>query len=285
MPSSGPIWKHQDCGQHARRRCRIAARYRCHLSLRVMGSSPRRAVVRTQGHCLYQKRSLMTRLGTRVSCPRQPRRKPNRRESRVLGLALPVRMHTMAETDRSGLTPRLRLVPIGPSNAADFWLVHNDDAVVPWYNGWRPSRREADDKARHIAESWRLYGVHKWMAYDRETGEVVGRGGLSRAPIDDDWGQISTPSCPTSPGCVRPTTTKARSRCTRTGWRSAGRCAESIGGRAMRRRSARRTRLRVRRARGACRRVIHTATQLPVAGSHGAHRHALRRRDLQPGHG
>jgi RimJ/RimL family protein N-acetyltransferase len=28
------------------------------------------------------------------------------------------------------------------------------------------------------------------MAYDRETDEVVGRGGLSRTPIDDDWGQI-----------------------------------------------------------------------------------------------
>jgi len=68
--------------------------------------------------------------------------------------------------------------------------VHNDDAVVPWYDGWRPSRREADHHARVIAESWRLHGVHKWMAYDRGTGDVVGRGGLSRTPIDDDWGQL-----------------------------------------------------------------------------------------------
>ena len=68
--------------------------------------------------------------------------------------------------------------------------MHNDDAVVPWYDGWRPSRREADDHARVIAESWRLHGVHKWMAYDRRTGDVVGRGGLSRTPIDDDWGQL-----------------------------------------------------------------------------------------------
>ena len=96
----------------------------------------------------------------------------------------------MAGTEDSLLTPRLRLVPIGPDNAADLWLVHNDDAVVPWYDGWRPSRHEADDHARRIAESWRLHGVHKWMAYDRETGEVVGRGGLSRTPIDDDWGQL-----------------------------------------------------------------------------------------------
>jgi RimJ/RimL family protein N-acetyltransferase len=39
-------------------------------------------------------------------------------------------------------------------------------------------------------DSWRFHGVHKWIAYDRVSGEVVGRGGLSRTPVDDDWGQI-----------------------------------------------------------------------------------------------
>jgi RimJ/RimL family protein N-acetyltransferase len=97
---------------------------------------------------------------------------------------------TLSGTKGALLTPRLRLVPIGPANSADLWLVHNDDAVVPWYDGWRPSRQEAADHARRIAESWRLHGVHKWMAYERETGQVVGRGGLSRTPIDDDWGQL-----------------------------------------------------------------------------------------------
>jgi len=96
----------------------------------------------------------------------------------------------MRGTEPWRLTPRLRLVPIGPDNATDLWSVHNDDAVVAWYDGWRPSRHEAEDHARRIADSWRLHGVHKWMAYDRETDEVVGRGGLSRTPIDDDWGQI-----------------------------------------------------------------------------------------------
>jgi RimJ/RimL family protein N-acetyltransferase len=87
-------------------------------------------------------------------------------------------------------TPRLELVPIGPDNAADYWLVHNDDAVAPWYDGWRPSPAEAREACRQIAESWRLHGVHKWIAYDRSSRAVVGRGGLSRTPIDDDWGQI-----------------------------------------------------------------------------------------------
>lgn len=88
------------------------------------------------------------------------------------------------------LTPRLRLVPIGPANAADLWLVHADEAVAPWYDGWRPTLAEARAHAERIADSWRRHGVHKWIAYDRETGDVVGRGGLSRTPIDDDWGQL-----------------------------------------------------------------------------------------------
>ncbi|HEV3227236.1 MAG TPA: hypothetical protein VGZ52_10385 [Acidimicrobiales bacterium] len=44
--------------------------------------------------------------------------------------------------------------------------MHNDDALVPWYDGWRPSRHEADDHARQIGEAWRRHGAHKWMAYD-----------------------------------------------------------------------------------------------------------------------
>lgn len=87
-------------------------------------------------------------------------------------------------------TPRLRLVPVGPANAADLWLVHSDDAVWPSYSAEPPSRAEIDQRAAAMGEAWRLHGVHKWIAYDRVSGEVVGRGGLSRPPVDDDWGQI-----------------------------------------------------------------------------------------------
>jgi RimJ/RimL family protein N-acetyltransferase len=90
----------------------------------------------------------------------------------------------------SRFTDRLRLEPIGPAQASDFWSIHNDDEVVPWYDGWRPSVAEAEERARFMADSWRLHGVHKWMAYDRMTGGLVGRGGLSRAPMDDDWGRL-----------------------------------------------------------------------------------------------
>lgn len=95
-----------------------------------------------------------------------------------------------ASAGESRLTRRLRLEPAGPANAADLWLVHNDDEVWPWYDDDKPSLREAEQTAAFMGASWRSHGVHKWIAYDRMNGEVVGRGGLSRTPVDDDWGQI-----------------------------------------------------------------------------------------------
>lgn len=96
----------------------------------------------------------------------------------------------LARNGGSWFTRRLRLEPVGPDNAHDLWLVHNDDAVWPWYGPERPSLEETEQRAATIGDSWRLHGVHKWVAYDRMSGSVVGRGGLSRTPVDDDWGQI-----------------------------------------------------------------------------------------------
>ncbi len=90
----------------------------------------------------------------------------------------------------SRFTARLRREPVGLARAADLWLVHNDATVSYWYGNDKPSVEQAGQRAKFMGESWRLHGVHKWIAYDRVTGEVVGRGGLSRTPIDDDWGQI-----------------------------------------------------------------------------------------------
>jgi RimJ/RimL family protein N-acetyltransferase len=90
----------------------------------------------------------------------------------------------------SRITKRLRLVPASPANAPDLWLVHSDDEVSHWYGDGKPTREEVERWARFMGDSWRFHGVHKWIAYDRGSGEVVGRGGLSRTPVDDDWGQI-----------------------------------------------------------------------------------------------
>jgi hypothetical protein len=37
--------------------------------------------------------------------------------------------------------------------------------------------------AELIAGFWLTDGVHKWMAYDRLTGDLIGRGGLSRVQL------------------------------------------------------------------------------------------------------
>jgi RimJ/RimL family protein N-acetyltransferase len=87
-------------------------------------------------------------------------------------------------------TPRLRLEPIGPHNARDLWLVHADDEVWSWYEAEPPTPEQVEGWAAERGDAWRFQGVHKWIAYDRVTGEVVGRGGLSRPPLDDDWGQL-----------------------------------------------------------------------------------------------
>jgi RimJ/RimL family protein N-acetyltransferase len=97
---------------------------------------------------------------------------------------------SMAGAAGSLCTTRLRLEPVSPANAPDLWLVQSDDQVWPWYGDEKPSIDQVGQRAKFMGEAWRFHGVHKWIAYDRVNGEVVGRGGLSRTPVDDDWGQI-----------------------------------------------------------------------------------------------
>lgn len=80
-------------------------------------------------------------------------------------------------------TERARLVPIGLEHVEDLWRLHQDDAVAQWHGG-----RWTCDQARGYAErsskAWETEGVHRWIAYDRVTCELIGRGGLSHAEID-----------------------------------------------------------------------------------------------------
>jgi RimJ/RimL family protein N-acetyltransferase len=86
---------------------------------------------------------------------------------------------------RDRLTQRLRLEPIGLRHAADLLALYADPAVAQWYGDWTPEQIDAE--VARMERGWQVDGVHKWMAYDRETGERIGRGGLSRATVD---GQI-----------------------------------------------------------------------------------------------
>lgn len=95
-------------------------------------------------------------------------------------LSGPVTVSGMAEpVDRIRLTDRLRLEPIGPVHAEDLWRLHQDAAVAQWHGG-RWTLDTARRNAAAFGEAWRRDRVHKWIAYDRDTGELVGRGGPSR---------------------------------------------------------------------------------------------------------
>jgi RimJ/RimL family protein N-acetyltransferase len=88
----------------------------------------------------------------------------------------------VAKAVRIRLTPRLRLEPMGAEHAEDLWRLQRDEAVARWYG--RPwTLEDALRYARRRAELWEANGVDKWMAYDRTSGELVGRGGLC---MDDE---------------------------------------------------------------------------------------------------
>ena len=79
-------------------------------------------------------------------------------------------------------TERLRLEPIGPEHAGDLWRLHQDEAVAAWHAG-RWTARMAEERAAAYRAAWQADGVSKWLAYDRGTGGMVGRGGLSRVNL------------------------------------------------------------------------------------------------------
>src|SRR5258708_7117956 len=82
---------------------------------------------------------------------------------------------------RVRLTARLRLEPIRSEHAVDVWRLFQDPAVAEWYGAWTFAM--AQREAARIGEAWTADGVHKWMAYNRLSGALVGRGGLSRAHV------------------------------------------------------------------------------------------------------
>ncbi|MFB9234051.1 GNAT family N-acetyltransferase [Plantactinospora siamensis] len=88
----------------------------------------------------------------------------------------------VAKAARTRLTERLRLEPVGPEHADELWALHRDPGVARWYGGaWSAAAHSAARfRAAEWAAAWDRDGVHKWMAYDRAGGFVVGRGGLSR---------------------------------------------------------------------------------------------------------
>jgi RimJ/RimL family protein N-acetyltransferase len=65
---------------------------------------------------------------------------------------------------------------------ADLLTIHQDPEVARWLGPYREA--DVQRKAAEFADGWARDGISKWVAYDRETGELVGRGGLAYAQVD-----------------------------------------------------------------------------------------------------
>lgn len=88
------------------------------------------------------------------------------------------------------LTARLRLVPVGPEQVADLVAIHRDPWIAQWYAGeW--STASAEEFARGCARGWTVDGVSKWVGFERRTGALVGRGGLTRLAAGAVGSQIA----------------------------------------------------------------------------------------------
>lgn len=89
----------------------------------------------------------------------------------------------VAKAARTRLTDRLRLEPLGHEHLGDLVALHGDPGVAAWFDGpWS----EADARARtaQAVAAWEEVATDRWMAYDRSTGALVGRGGVARTHVD-----------------------------------------------------------------------------------------------------
>jgi RimJ/RimL family protein N-acetyltransferase len=93
----------------------------------------------------------------------------------------------VAHAVRTRFTDRLRLEPITgpngvlPGHAQDLLRLFSDPWVAHWY-GVSFSPEDAAAQAAHHQAAWERDSVSKWIAYERVTGALAGRGGLSRIP-------------------------------------------------------------------------------------------------------
>jgi RimJ/RimL family protein N-acetyltransferase len=92
------------------------------------------------------------------------------------------RHRVYARAARTRLTDRLRLEPTGLSHVDELIRIHRPEPVARWHEGaWDHAR--ATRRATEMAAGWEHRGVDKWIAYDRVTGELIGRGGPAYTTI------------------------------------------------------------------------------------------------------
>lgn len=81
------------------------------------------------------------------------------------------------------LTDRLLLEPLGHEHVDDLVALHRDPRVAAWFDGpW--SKQDAQARTARAVTAWEEHGTDRWMAYDRMTGTLVGRGGVAVTHVD-----------------------------------------------------------------------------------------------------
>jgi ribosomal-protein-alanine N-acetyltransferase len=80
-------------------------------------------------------------------------------------------------------TERLRLDRTRPGDADEMVAMHQDDRFVEVF-GHRSSPEHVRGLMSINSADWERFGFGLWTIRDRETGVVIGRGGLRRVAID-----------------------------------------------------------------------------------------------------
>ncbi|SDR98950.1 GNAT family N-acetyltransferase [Actinopolymorpha singaporensis] len=89
----------------------------------------------------------------------------------------------VVKSARTRLTRRLRLEPVGPEHGMDLWRLHSRPEVAGWLGGaW--TQESARRSVLRLRAGWDAVGFGTWAAYDRDDGELVGRGGVAPCTLD-----------------------------------------------------------------------------------------------------
>ncbi|WP_185443996.1 GNAT family N-acetyltransferase [Kribbella qitaiheensis] len=83
-------------------------------------------------------------------------------------------------------TERLRLVPLGPEHAVDLWSVYSDPEVARYVGGESLTPESTREQTERWARAWDERGHSQSAVIWRETGELLGRIGLSFWP---EWNE------------------------------------------------------------------------------------------------
>jgi len=76
-------------------------------------------------------------------------------------------------------TTRLRLRMFKTDDLDDLALIFNDAEVVKHIGSGKPAPREETEVALHsILRHWERHGFGRWAAVDKQTGRLIGYGGL-----------------------------------------------------------------------------------------------------------